>query len=169
MKRFFLISAIAAGLSACGALPISVALDPASYSFGASQPAVGTVVYPAAASAFSQAPVNVASVTVRGQAAINSLGTTSVTGAIYGRISDPATDPKCTSSPTFVSCPAATETKLSGDLTLTSSKSAFEIGGDTLKQAVNTGKIWLGLELKSGFSANLTLKLTDMVATVTLF
>jgi hypothetical protein len=169
MKRVLSIFAIAAGLSACGVLPISFALDPASYSFGASQPAVGTVVYPAAASGFSQAPVNVASVVVRGQAAIDSLGTPSVTGAIYGRVSDPATDPKCTVYPTFVSCPAASETKLSGDLTLTSAKSGFEIGGDTLKQAVNSGKIWLGLELKSGFSANLTLKLTDMIATVTLF
>ena len=69
----------------------------------------------------------------------------------------------------MISCPTTSQTKLSGDLTLQSSKTSFEIGGDVMKQAVNSGKIWLGLEVKSGFSANLTLKLTDMIATVTLF
>lgn len=169
MKRLFLLPTLVVALSACNALPISIAVDPANYSFGATAPTSGSVMYPAAASAFSQSPVNVASVVVRGQASAASIGTPSVTAAIYGRTTDPKNDPNCSSVGVMISCPAASQSKLTGDLTLQSSKTSFEIGGDVMKQAVNSGKVWLGLEVKSGFSANLTLKLTDMIATVTLF
>ena len=169
MKRFLLIPAFSVILSACSALPISIAVDSANYSFGATAPTSGSVMYPTAASNFAQSPVNVTSVVVRGQASAASLGTPSVNAVIYGRTTDPKNDPNCSSFGVMISCPTTSQTKLSGDLTLQSSKTSFEIGGDVMKQAVNSGKIWLGLEVKSGFSANLTLKLTDMIATVTLF
>jgi hypothetical protein len=169
VKRSFLILAILATFSACGALPISIALDPANYSFGTTTPTAGNVMYPVSASAFAQSPVNVASVVVRGQASAASIGTPSVIAAIYGRTTDPSKDPNCTSFGALISCPTPSQTKLTNDLTLSSTKTGFEIGGDVIKQAVNSGKVWLGLEVKSGFSANLTLKLSEMIASVTLF
>lgn len=170
MKKLFLIPALIVSLSACGGVPISIGVGSANYDFSTTPPTSGNVLYPASASSFAQSPVNVSSVEVSGQASATTiLGTPTVTAAIYGRTTDPALDKNCSSFGVMFSCPAASQTKLSGDLVLSPIKVNFKLSGETLKTAVNTGKVWFGLEVKAGFSASMTLKLTDMVAVVTLF
>jgi hypothetical protein len=37
-----------------------------------------------------------------------------------------------------------------------------------LKKAINAGTLWLGFEITEGFSANMTVKLSELVADVTI-
>lgn len=170
--RILTASLLALSLTACSGLSVGVNLDSASVTVPAAAPTFGKVIYQKNASNFLSSPVNVSSVSLEGQSSASNVVAT-VKAFVYARTSDPSLDPVCTTSGSVVICDASSQTKVSGQLTLNADGSKtpfrFDDPSGALKDGVNKGKIWLGFEVTEGASVGMTLRLTDMVARVTLF
>lgn len=162
-------------LVACGAIPLMVGVDPVNLTLGAIVPTGGQVIYPASASAVlrQNTPISINSVTVTGNASGTNI-LTSLKTFVYGRTTDPASDPNCSASGVYYICSASSQTKLSSEIVLSGSAAqTFTFGegagGNVLRDGVNQNKLWFGLEVTQGASSGMTLRLADMVARVTLF
>jgi hypothetical protein len=172
MRRILFAISLALSLAACGGLSINVNLDSANVTVPAAVPTLGKVIFPKDPSNFLSSPVNIRSVSLEGQSSASNVVAT-VKAFVYARTADPAPDSNCTVSASVVICDAASQTKVSGELTLNAdgSKTPFKIDDPSgvLRDGVNKGKIWLGFEITQGASVGMTLRLTDLVARVTLF
>jgi hypothetical protein len=95
----------------------------------------------------------------------------------YARTSDPATSGTCTPQTVggapFFHCDPARETAISGPVTLSSASPTVNVtlSGDILAQAVNQGRVWVGVgaTVEGTTLGNVTLDFTNLVARVTLF
>ena len=182
MKRSFAVWRVAlsavliSGLMACGAIPLMVGVDPVSLNLGALVPTGAQVIYQASASAVlrQNTPISINSVTVTGNASGTNV-VSSLKAFIYGRTTDPASDPNCSASGLYYICSASSQVKLSGEIGLSAGGAAQAFtfgggaGGNILRDGINQNKLWFGLEVTQGASAGMTLRLADMVARVTLF
>jgi hypothetical protein len=165
--------ALSASLSACSGSTLQANLDPLEVTVPASLPTLGKVIYPAKAAMFQNSPVSFNTVSLVGNAAATNVFA-SVKANLYARTSDPATAAGCSQEAGVVICNAADQTKISPQsLTLASdgSKTAFKLEDKdgVLKAAVTAGKVWIGIEIESGAGLNSKVKLSELVASLTVF
>jgi hypothetical protein len=167
------VAAATLALSACAGAPLQVNLDALEVTVPASLPTLGKVIYPAKAAAFQSSPVSFNTVSLVGNAAATNVFA-SVKANLYARTLDPASAAGCSQESGVVICDAPGQTKIStSSLTLASngSKTAFKLEDKdgVLKAAVTAGKVWIGIEVQEGASINSKLKLSELVASVTVF
>jgi hypothetical protein len=127
------------------------------------------VVYGPAAS-FDQPVVGVKTVTIRGNAALQGL-TVAVQLEPYARVTDPASASTCVARSGFLICNASDETAVGPTLSFApgDTPQTITLSSDVLAQAINQGRVWLGLRVLSGSGSNLTFELRTLSASVTLF
>ena len=160
-------------LSACSGSPLQANLDSLEVTVPASLPTFGKVIYPAKAAMFQNSPVGFNTVSLVGNAAATNV-LANVKANLYARTSDPVGTAGCSSESGVVICNAADQTKISPQsLTLASdgSKTAFKLEDKdgVLKAAVTAGKVWIGIEIQEGASINSKVKLSELVASLTVF
>ncbi len=160
-------------LSACSGSPFQANLDSLEVTVPASLPTFGKVIYPAKAAMFQNSPVGFNTVSLVGNAAATNV-LANVKANLYARTSDPVGTAGCSSESGVVICNAADQTKISPQsLTLASdgSKTAFKLEdkNGVLKAAVTAGKVWIGIEIQEGASINSKVKLSELVASLTVF
>jgi hypothetical protein len=166
--------ALSASLSACSSAPVTVPVDPFEFTLPAALPTLGQVVYPAVSASFQKSPVGFSSVSFTGNAAASNV-LLAVKANIYARTSEPSDCQKVTVNTTSVYiCAAGTQTKVSSQaITLASdgSKSAFKLEDNkgVLKEAMTSGKLWVGLEFTEGLGANSNVKFSEMLASLAVF
>ena len=165
--------ALSATLSACSGAPLQVNLDPLEVTVPASLPTLGKVIYPAKAAAFQSSPVSFNTVSLVGNAAATNVFA-NVKANLYARTSDPTTAAGCSQEAGVVICNALDQIKISTQsLTLASdgSKTGFKLEdkNGVLKAAVTAGRVWIGVEIEAGASLNSKIKLSELVASVTVF
>ena len=169
MRRFLILGA---ALVACSNPIFGVDIQDISANVPAATFTGGQVVYPFNASTFSKPTIAFTSVKLRG----NSSGTnvlSTVKLYLYARKDSPATDNNCSSSAGVYVCSASSQVKITSALVSFKAdqlKTAFLIDDSSgkLKEAINAGTMWLGFEITEGFSANMTVKLSELVADVTI-
>jgi hypothetical protein len=126
-------------------------------------------------STFSKPTIAFSGVTLRG----NSSATVGVTPQtvklfLYARTTDPQADAtNCASSGSLTLCGTASEAKLNSvAITLPSdgTRTAFEVNDPSgaLKNGINAGKLWLGIEVTEGVSFLPTITLSQAIANVTM-
>ncbi len=131
------------------------------------------IVYPTSASQFNKPTLAFSSVKLRGNSSASSgLTVQTVKLFLYSRTTDPKDDAACTSSAGMYLCSVDPLAKLNTvEITLQSdgSKTSFNVNdpNSALKNGINAGKLWLGVEVTQGASLNPTISLTDLVADVT--
>lgn len=172
MKKSVLL-VVVVSLVGCSILPLRLGIDNISLTVPLVTYTNNNVLYPKTPSPFNQPPVNISNVKLEGSAtATNVLSDVSV--FLYARSTNPATDLSCTAYTDFILCPKANQIKInSGAFSLLANGSkkvfGFDDASNALRDGVNAGKLWIGLEVTSGAAANMTLQLSDLVASVTLF
>jgi hypothetical protein len=165
---------LATALSACSGAPIIVPVDPVEFPLPAAFPTLGQVVYPAASASFQKSPVAFSAVSMTGNAAATGV-LLQVKANIYARTTDPSDCTKVTVNTTSVYvCDANTQTKLSSQpitLAVDGSKTVFKLEDNkgVLKEAMTSGKLWVGLEFTEGLAANSNVKFSEMVASLAVF
>ena len=173
LKTMLLSTAILA-LNACSSAPVTVPVDPFEFTLPAAAPTLGQVIYPAVSATFQKSPVGFSAVTFTGNAAASGV-IFAVKANIYARTSEPTDCTKVTVSTTSVYvCSASTQTKVSSQaITLApdGSKTSFKLEDNkgVLKEAMTSGKLWVGLEITEGLAANSNVKFSDMVASLAVF
>lgn len=160
-------------LNACSGAPLQVNLDSLEVTVPASVPTFGKVIYPAKSAMFQNSPVSFNTVSLVGNAAATNVFA-SVKANLYARTSDPVGSAGCSQEAGMVICNAADQIKISTQsLTLASdgSKTAFKLEDKdgVLKAAVAAGKVWIGIEIQEGASINSKVKLSELVASLTVF
>ena len=160
-------------LVACGALPLRLSLDNLNLTIPLVAYTNGNVIYPKNPSVFNQPPINISSVKLEGRASASNV-LADVNVFLHARTTSPSLDSSCTSYTDFILCPKAGQIKInSSALSLISSGAkknfAFDDASNVLRDGVNAGKIWVGLEVASGAAANMGLQLSELVASVTIF
>ena len=166
-----LLAAMTLVITGCQNLPVKVALQDVTINLGVITNSQGDVLYPANPSVFQRANLHVTSATIDGDASASGL-TNDTTFTFYGRATDPSTDPNCTPitnlTNTYYACPSASETSISGAVTLPATGNAqpIHLGGKVLADAANQGRLWLGATVEGGTSTNATLHFTHLVASV---
>jgi hypothetical protein len=161
-------------LSACSTAPITVPVDPVEFPLPAAFPTLGQVVYPAVSASFQKSPVGFGAVSLTGNAAATGV-VFQVKANIFARTTDPSDCTKVTVSTTSVYvCDASTQTKVSSQpitLAVDGSKTAFKLEDNkgVLKEAMTSGKLWVGLEFTEGLAANSKVKFSEMVASLAVF
>ena len=134
----------------------------------------GQVVYPFDATTFNKPTIAFTSVKLRGNSSATALSISTVKMYLYARKDSPATDTNnCNSSAGVYLCSASSQVRITSALVTfkaDGSKTAFLIDDSSgkLKEAINAGTMWLGFEITEGFSANMTVKLSELVADVTI-
>jgi hypothetical protein len=169
MKRLCLVLTV--GLAACAGLPLRLGIENISLTVPLVLYTNNNVIYPKNPSSFSQPPVNISSVRLEGKAKASNV-VSDVNVFLYARVASPATDPTCTTYTDIIVCPKAGQIKInSSPMTLLSSGSlrefVFDDASQVLRDGVNAGKMWFGLEVTSGAAANMNLQLSELVASVT--
>ena len=172
MKRFFILL-VGLVLVACGALPLRLSLDNLNLTIPLVAYTNGNVIYPKNPSVFNQPPINISSVKLEGKANASNVFA-DVNVFLHARTTNPSLDGNCTSYTDFIICPKAGQIKInSSALSLASTGAkrafAFDDASSVLRDGVNAGKIWVGLEVASGAAANMGLQLSELVASVTIF
>jgi hypothetical protein len=172
MKRFFIL-VLGVALVACGILPLRLSLDNLNLTIPLVAYTNGNVIYPKNPSVFNQPPINISSVKLEGKANANNV-LADVNVFLHARTTNPSLDSNCTVQADFILCPKAGQIKInSSALSLASTGSkrtfAFDDANGVLRDGVNAGKIWVGLEVASGAAANMGLQLSELLATVTIF
>ena len=160
-------------LSACSGAPLQANLDSLEVTVPASLPTFGKVIYPTKAAMFQNSPVSFNSVSLVGNAAATNV-LANVKANLYARTVDPVGVSGCSQEAGVVICNAADQTKITTQsLTLASdgSKTPFKLEdkNGVLKAAVTAGKVWIGIEIESGASINSKIKLSELVASLTVF
>ena len=170
MRRFLILGAL---LVACGNPIFGVNLQDISATVPAATSTGGQVVYPANATTFSKPTIAFTSVKLRGNSSASALSISTVKMYLYARKDSPATDSNCSSSAGVYICSASSQVKITSSLVTFKAdggKTAFLVDDSSgkLKQAINAGTLWLGFEITEGFSADMTVKLSELVADVTI-
>jgi hypothetical protein len=166
--------ALSASLSACSSAPVTVPVDPFEFTLPAALPTLGQVVYPAVSATFQKSPVGFSSVTFTGSAAASNV-IAAVKANIYARTTEPSECNKVTVNTTSVYvCDATAQTKVSSQaitLATDGSKTAFKLEDNkgVLKEAMTSGKLWVGLEFTEGLAVNSKVKFSEMVASLAVF
>lgn len=133
----------------------------------------GQVVYPFNGATFNQPTIAFTSVKLRGNSSATALSISTVKMYLYARKDSPAADNNCTSSAGVYICSASSQVRITSALVIFKAdggKTAFLVDDSSgkLKEAINAGTMWLGFEITEGFSANMTVKLSELVADVTI-
>ena len=160
-------------LSACSGSPLQANLDSLEVTVPASVPTFGKVIYPAKAAMFQSSPVGFNTVSLVGNAAATNV-LANVKANVYARTVDPVGVSGCSQEAGVVICNAADQTKISTQslmLASDGSKTAFKLEdkNGVLKAAVTAGKVWIGIEVESGASINSKIKLSELMASLTVF
>jgi hypothetical protein len=161
-------------LSACSTAPVTVPVDPVEFPLPAAFPTLGQVVYPAASASFQKSPVGFSTVSLTGNAAATGV-LLQVKANIFARSTEPSDCTKVTVNTTSVYvCAASTQTKVSSQsitLAVDGSKTAFKLEDNkgVLKEAMTSGKLWVGLEFTEGLAANSNVKFSEMIASLAVF
>ena len=167
------ILALSTGLNACSGSPLQANLESLEVTVPASLPTFGKVIYPTKAAMFQNSPLSFNTVSLVGNAAATNVFA-SVKANLYARTVDPVGASGCSQEAGVVICNAADQIKISPQsLTLASdgSKTPFKLEDKdgVLKAAVTAGKVWIGIEIESGASVNSKIKLSELVASLTVF
>ena len=170
MRRFLILSAL---LVACSNPIFGVSIQDISANIPAATSTGGQVVYPVSASTFNQPTIAFTSVKLRGNSSASALSLSTVKMYLYARKDSPATNGDCTQSAGVYICPASSQVKITSALVTfkaDGAKTPFVVDDSSgkLKEAINAGTMWLGFEITEGFSANMTVKLSELVADVTI-
>jgi hypothetical protein len=155
-------------LVACGAAPLVTGLQDVTIALSSLRPTANLVVYGPTTS-FERPAVGVKTVTIRGSAALQGL-TVSVQLEPYARATDPASASTCVARSGFLICNASNEVVVGPALSFAPGDppQAITLSGDVLAQAINQGRVWLGLRVLSGSGNNLSFELRSLSASVTL-
>ncbi|MDX2006124.1 MAG: hypothetical protein SFU83_12660 [Meiothermus sp.] len=153
-------------LAACQAAPIVRNLKDSQLSFLRVAPTGNSVLY-ASPSTLDQPTLGVRTVNIRGSASAEGL-TQAITVILYARAADPAS--ACTAIGTLYRCEAALETPISAALTFSPAAPdvSLSLSSPILVEAVNLGKVWLGLRVVAGAGEKVTVWFRGMRAVVTL-
>jgi hypothetical protein len=153
-------------LMACQAAPIVRRLKETTLFFTLIAPTGSSVLY-SKSSEFDQPTVGVKSVQITGKASMEGL-TQPIVVVLFARAADPAT--ACISLGSLYRCPASAEVPLSSTLTFSpeSPTVSLNLSSNTLIAAANQGKVWLGLRVVNGAGETISIKFSEMRATVTL-
>ncbi len=169
MKRFFMLAFL---LVACGAFPLRLGIDDINVTIPLAVNTNGSVIYQKNPSVFNQPAIQFSGVKLEGNASATPI-TNEVRMFLYGRTTDPALDAKCTNTGTLYFCPSASEKKINSSEIVLSSSGAkraftFDDSNNVLRDGINGGKIWTGIEVTAGAAVGVNLKLTDLLSIVTL-
>ena len=131
----------------------------------------GQVIYSSGSSKFDKPTLAFTSVKLRGNSSQTGTGLLNVKFFLYARTTAP-TGAGCTSS-TICSDTSQESFKLNTvelELKPDGSKTAFVVNDPSgkLKDGINAGEMWLGVGITSGFSAASSVKLSELVADVTI-
>ena len=175
MRRFLVHGFLVLGalMVACSNPIFGVNIQDISANVPAATSTGGQVVYPSNASTFTKPTIAFTSVKLRGNSSASALSISTVKLYLYARKDSPAVDKDCNSSAGVFICPASSQVRITSALVTfkaDASKTAFLIDDSSgkLKEAINEGTMWLGFEITEGFSANMTVKLSELVADVTI-
>jgi hypothetical protein len=172
--KTMLLSVATLALNACSSAPVTVPVDPFEFTLPAALPTLNKVVFPASSATFQKSPVGFSAVSFTGKAAATNI-LFAVKANIYARTTDPSDCQSVTVGTTSLYiCDAATQTKVSSQaitLATDGSKTAFKLEDNkgVLKEAMTSGKLWVGLELTEGAALNANVKFSDMVASLAVF
>ena len=164
---------LSALLVACSNPIFGVSIQDISANVPAATSTGGQVVYPYSASTFTKPTIAFTSVKLRGNSSASALSISTVRLYLYARKDSPAADNNCTSSAGVYTCPASSQVRITSALVTfkaDGAKTPFVVDDSSgkLKEAINAGTMWLGFEITEGFSANMTVKLSELVADVTI-
>ena len=168
MRRFLILGA---ALVACSNPIFGVGINDVTLSIPAVGYSAGQVIYSSSSSRFNQPTIAFTSVKLRGNSSQTGTALQSVKFFLYARTTAP-TGAGCTSS-TICSDTSQESFKLNTvelELKLDGSKTAFVVNDPNgkLKDGINAGEMWLGVGITSGFSAASSVKLSELVADVTI-
>ena len=171
MKYLFLL-VLMFFFSACGLLPLRIGIEEINATIPIAVNTSNSVIYQKNPSTFTPPTLSFSSVKLEGNASATPI-TNEVRMFLYARHTDPSTDASCTSSGTLYFCPNSGQKKINTTVIVLSSggtkKSfAFDDANNALRDAINNGKIWLGIEVTSGAAVGLNLKLSELLSIVTL-
>ncbi|MFN3266014.1 MAG: hypothetical protein ACK41E_04155 [Deinococcales bacterium] len=169
MKRFLF---LAIGLLSCAALPLRFSVNDISLTIPLVTSTNDTVIYPKDPSTFTPPSVGFTSVKLEGNAKANNV-LQNVSVFLHARNTDPALDPSCNVSVEIIVCPKNGQKRINSNaLVLLSSGAkqpfAFDDTDNAFRDGINSGKLWLGLEVTSGAAANMNLQLLDLIMSLTL-
>ena len=172
MKQFSILL-FALVLVACGILPLRLSLDNVNLTIPLVAYTNGNVIYPKNPSVFNQPPINISGVKLEGKASASNV-IADVNVFLHARTTNPSLDSNCTVYADFILCPKAGQIKINSSVLSIAAAGAkrdfaFDDTSGVLRDGVNAGKIWVGLEVSSGAAANMGLQLSELMASVTIF
>jgi hypothetical protein len=181
MKRFSstillaMTLALPVGLSACSSAPAQISIPAVEFSLPGAFPTLGYVAFPVQAATFQASQLTFNTISLTGNAAASKVDV-DINANIYARAVDPSQEPSCQLFQLVNAyiCPKTGQVKVSSQplkLLVGGNKTAFRLEdqNDVLKTAVKAGKLWLGAEIESGAALSPTVKLSELVASLTVF
>ena len=168
--RFVIILAIPIVIfTSCGATPIFVDLDDFSINIPAAVNTAGLVIYSADPISLEKQSLNIKAVRLSGFIEPTYTGDT-LKLTFYASATEPD---GCASFQSILICGKIGHKRISSEYTLHNGfKQPISLGdpnADVLADGVNNGKLWIGVEVTSSASADISLQFSDMVASVTIF
>jgi hypothetical protein len=165
--------ALGASLSGCSSAPIQIALDPVEFTLPLIPPTGGAVIFASKAAKFQSSPVGFSTVSIAGNGSATGVST-DIVANVYASATDPTGASGCLALGDVVVCLPAGLTKITSQSVTfkkDASKTAFKLedNNGVLKSAITSGKVWIGLQVESGFASNSKVSLSDMVASLAVF
>jgi hypothetical protein len=171
--KTILLSTATLALNACSSAPVQIPLDPVEFTLPLIPPTAGAVIFASKAAKFQGSPVGFTTISIAGNGAATGVSA-DIVANLYASATDPTTNSGCLALGEVVVCLPTGLTKItSQSLTFKkdASKTAFKLedNNGVLKSAITSGKVWVGLQIESGFASNSKVSLSEMVASLAVF
>jgi hypothetical protein len=165
--------ALGASLNACSSAPVTVPLDPVEFTLPLIPPTAGAVIFASQAAKFQSSPVSFSTVSIAGNGSATGVSA-DIVANVYASATNPAGALGCLPVGDLVVCLPTGLTKITSQSVTfkkDASKTAFKLedNNGVLKAAITSGKVWVGIQIESGFASNSKVSLSDMVASLAVF